>query len=194
LFPVRRGEAKARFGLQKQAPSSVQSTRKFFSGRRVSADPPCLLPSRQRLPSLAQSSGCLRDSHTRAASSSRRRPWPKLAPTWGCFGDGRRGSFSISLDIGDRAAGSLRISWTPSKRDRTDPLSIDRHTPMHTSRHATATRHEEVVGSCLAEAGHPPDETMTFESGTTVQPVRRPGRHENMNYMPSACLAHAAAA
>jgi hypothetical protein len=107
VFPVRRGEAKARFGLQNQAPSSVQSTRKFFSGRRVSVDPPCLLPSRQRLPSLAQSSGCLRDSHTRAASSSRRRPWPKLAPTWGCFGDGRRGSFSISLDIGDRGSGFL---------------------------------------------------------------------------------------
>jgi hypothetical protein len=99
--------------------------------------------------------------------------------------------FSDSLNIGIGAAGFLRISWTPSKRDRIDRLSIDRHTLMHTSRHTTATRHEEVVGSCLAEAGHPPDETMTFENSTTIYPVGRPWsplEHEPPCCQPAWCI------
>lgn len=99
----------ARNGLQKQTPSPVQSTQKFFSGRRASADPPSdLVLIRNLLASVAAAASKLAPTCLLRGSGGLvwRSPGPaivtategrffKSAPASGCFGDSRRRSLLL---------------------------------------------------------------------------------------------------
>lgn len=77
----------ARNGLQKQTPSPVQSTQKFFSGRRASADPPSDLVLIRNL--LASVAAAATQAGANLLASWQR--WPSLAQSWACHRDSNRG-------------------------------------------------------------------------------------------------------